>query len=330
MSDAELIELAISTAKGIGRAVSPNPGVGAVIQTTDGARFVGHTQPPGGAHAEIMALHAAADAGAATRGATLAVTLEPCSHWGRTGPCTEAILAAGIARVVVGVLDPDALVAGSGIARLRQAGVEVVEGVGRDLVEDQLLFYLHHRRTGRPFVTLKLAASLDGRSAAPDGTSQWITSEESRVDAHRLRATHDVIVVGAGTVRADDPSLTVRHVAGPDPRRVVLGRAPANANVHPCDEMSGDLIDVVDTLGLQGVLSVLVEGGATVAAAFHAAGLVDEYVIYVAPVLFGGDDALGMFRGRGAPTLAEVVRGDFRSVERFGPDLKVTMRPTRP
>jgi diaminohydroxyphosphoribosylaminopyrimidine deaminase / 5-amino-6-(5-phosphoribosylamino)uracil reductase len=326
IADADLMAAALRAALGIARSVSPNPGVGAAIGCVDGRVFVGHTQPPGGAHAEVMALRAAADAGASVVGATLASTLEPCNHTGRTGPCTEAILDAGIARVIVGLRDPDVLVAGTGIERLRTGGVGVVVDAAVDEVEEQLEFYLHHRRTGRPFVTLKLASSLDGRTAAPDRTSQWITSEAARVDAHRMRAEHDAILVGAGTVRADDPTLTVRHVDGPDPLRVVLGHVASTAKVQPCVEMSAPLGGVLEQLSAQGVLSVLVEGGATVAAAFHASGLVDRYVIYVAPVLFGGDDALGLFSGPGASTITEVFRGAFESVEQLGPDLKLVLR----
>jgi diaminohydroxyphosphoribosylaminopyrimidine deaminase / 5-amino-6-(5-phosphoribosylamino)uracil reductase len=329
-SDWQLMQAALDVAAGIGRSVSPNPGVGAAVQTLDGRCFVGHTEPPGGAHAEIVALRSAVRAGASVVGATIATTLEPCNHTGRTGPCTEAILAAGVARVVVGLVDPDPLVAGTGIARLREGGVAVViSDAAASAVEAQLAYYLHHRRTGRPFVTLKLASSLDGRTAAPDRTSQWITSETARVDAHRMRADHDAILVGAGTVRDDNPTLTVRHVEGPDPLRVVLGRAAPTANVQPCIEMTGSLSSVLDALGARGVLSVLVEGGATVAAAFHAAGLIDRYVLYVAPVLFGGDDALGLFRGPGAATMAEVFRGAFESVETLGVDLKLVVRPAR-
>ncbi len=156
---------------------------------------------------------------------------------------------------------------------------------------------------------LKLAASLDGRTAAPDRTSRWITGEAARADAHRLRAESDAVLVGAGTVRADDPELTVRHVAGRDPLRVVLGQAPPGARVHPCVEMDGDLGDVLDDLGARDVLQVLVEGGAGVAGAFHRAGLVDHYVVYLAPVLFGGDDAPGLFSGAGAATMSDVWRG---------------------
>jgi diaminohydroxyphosphoribosylaminopyrimidine deaminase/5-amino-6-(5-phosphoribosylamino)uracil reductase len=230
---------------------------------------------------------------------------------------------AGVARVVVGILDPDNRVAGRGVGRLRRAGVTV--DVGADAVAAQLAPYLVHRRTGRPLVVVKLAASLDGRTAAPDGTSQWITGDAARADAHRLRAESDAVLVGAGTVRADDPSLTVRHVEGSDPLRVVLGRAPEGARVHPALELDGDLGDVLDALGGKGVLQLLVEGGATVAGAFHRAGLVDRYVVYLAPALFGGDDARGLFAGPGAATMAEVWRGRITGVRHLGDDLRIDL-----
>ena len=201
---------AIEAAAAVRTTTSPNPWVGTVV-VDDGGRIVatGATQPPGGAHAEREALR---HAGAAARGATLVTTLEPCSHTGRTPPCVDAIVDAGIRRVVVGIEDPDPKVAGQGIAALRAAGIDVTVGVEAAAVEAQLAPYLTHRRTGRPYVVLKLAATVDGRTAAPDGTSQWITGEAARADAHRLRAESDAVLVGAGTVRADDPSLTVRHV----------------------------------------------------------------------------------------------------------------------
>jgi diaminohydroxyphosphoribosylaminopyrimidine deaminase/5-amino-6-(5-phosphoribosylamino)uracil reductase len=172
---------------------------------------------------------------------------------------------------------------------------------------------------------LKLAATVDGRIAAPDGSSQWVTGDEARTDAHRLRALSDAVLVGAGTVRADDPSLTVRHVEGRDPLRVVLGRATAAAKVQPATEMQGDLGDILDQLGKQDVVQLLVEGGARVAHDFHAAGLVDRYVVYLAPALAGGDDATAMFTGPGAPTMGELWRGRFVNVERLGPDLKLEL-----
>ena len=300
----------------------PNPWVGAVLVTADGAVHEGATSAPGGPHAEIEALRAAGEAAA---GATLYVTLEPCNHQGRTPPCTAAIIAAGVRRVVVGVEDPDGRVRGNGIATLRSAGIDVELGPGADAVRAQLSPYIKHRTTGRPWVVLKLAASLDGRTAAPDGSSQWITGEAALDDAHRLRAESGAVLVGAGTVRVDDPSLTVRRVTGPDPLRVVLGHAPAGAKVQPALEMDGDLGDVLDELGRRGVLQLLVEGGAGVARAFHEAGLVDRYVLYLAPALFGGDDARGLFAGPGAPTIADVWRGRIVDVTRVGDDLRVEL-----
>jgi diaminohydroxyphosphoribosylaminopyrimidine deaminase/5-amino-6-(5-phosphoribosylamino)uracil reductase len=229
----------------------------------------------------------------------------------------------------VAIGDPDPQVAGQGIERLRTAGITVDVGVSAGEAAELLGPYLHHRRTGRPMVVLKLAASLDGRTAAPDGSSRWITGPEARADAHALRAASDAVVVGAGTVRADDPALTVRDAAAPrgDPLRVVLGHAPADANVQPCMEHTGDLEALLEQLGAKGHLQVLVEGGATVAHAFHGAGLVDRYVLYLAPALFGGDDARGLFAGPGAPTIHDVWRGRVRSVGRLGADLRIDLDP---
>lgn len=337
---------AVALAETVRTRTSPNPWVGCVVVPagpTEGesggapdaggpAAHEGSTAPPGGPHAERIALDAAGDR---ARGATLYVTLEPCCHHGRTPPCTDAIIAAGVRRVVVGVTDPDAQVAGKGIERLRDAGIEVTVGTGADEVSEQLAPYLKHRRTGRPWVILKMAATLDGRTAAPDGTSRWLTGEVARADVHRLRSRCDAVLVGAGTVREDDPSLTVRLPPPEDvpedrqPLRVVLGSAPPRAKVQPALELSGDLGDVLDELGGRGVLSVLVEGGPTVAAAFHAGGLVDRYVFYLAPALFGGDDGRPLFAGPGAPTVADLWRGELLSVERLGGDLRVDFAAAR-
>ena len=274
---------AIELAAGVRSITSPNPWVGAVLVTSDGSTFGGATEAPGHRHAEVVALEAARAAGAVLEGATMYTTLEPCSHHGRTPPCTDAIIAADVARVVVGIEDPDTQVAGQGIDRLRSAGITVDVGVCADDVRSQLAPYVKHRTTGRPWVLLKLAASFDGRTAAPDGTSRWITGEAARADAHRLRAESDAVIVGAGTVRTDDPALTVRDAEGDDPLRVVLGRAPLGARVHPCVELEGSLPAVLDELGRRGIVQAMVEGGATVAGAFHREGLVDRYVLYLAP-----------------------------------------------
>ena len=327
MHDSEAMAQAITLASSVRVATSPNPWVGCVIEAADGQVFGGATEPPGGAHAEVVALRAA---GEAARGATAWVTLEPCSHTGRTGPCADALIAAGVRRVVVALEDPDPRVSGRGIERLRAAGIEVDLGVEADAVREQLAPYLKHRSTGRPWVVLKLASSLDGRTAAPDGTSQWITGGAARADAHQLRAESDAIVVGAGTVRADDPSLTVRHVPGRSPLRVVLGKAPAGAKVLPAIEHQGDLEALLDDLGTRGVLQVLVEGGASVAGAFHRGGLVDRYVFYVAPSIFGGDDARPLFAGPGAETMADLWRGSITAVTQLGGDLRLDVRPVAP
>ncbi len=322
------MDRAIALAAGVRTSTSPNPWVGCVIEAADGATwFEGATRPPGGPHAEAVAL---ATAGAHAAGATLFTTLEPCSHHGRTPPCVDAIVAAGIARVVVGIEDPDPHVRGTGIAALRAAGVDVEVGRHDDEVRAQLAPYLKHRSTGRPYVVLKLAATLDGRTAAGDGSSRWITGPGARADAHRLRAESDAVLVGAGTVRADDPSLTVRLVPGRDPLRVVLGHAPAGAKVHPALEMEGALDDILDRLGAQGVLQLLVEGGATVAGDFHRSGLVDRYVLYLAPALAGGDDARPLMTGPAAPTVADLWRGRIVDVARLGDDLRVELEPCSP
>jgi diaminohydroxyphosphoribosylaminopyrimidine deaminase/5-amino-6-(5-phosphoribosylamino)uracil reductase len=328
---------ALAAAEGVRGRTSPNPWVGAVVLSdSDGAHqwFAGATAPPGGPHAEVTALQSA---GGQARSGTLYVTLEPCSHHGRTPPCAQAIIESGVRRVVVAVEDPDPRVSGQGIAALRSAGLEVEVGVEEDAAREQLAAYLKHRRTGRPWVILKLAATLDGGIAAPDGSSQWITGEAARADAHRLRARSDAVLVGAGTVRADDPTLTVRLPAddpdfrGPDaqPIRVVLGRVPAGAAVAPALELHGDLGEVLDELGRRGVLEVLVEGGATVAHAFHSSGLVDRYVLYLAPALFGGNDARPLFAGPGAPTIDDLWRGHVQSVTSLGSDLRVELSPPK-
>jgi diaminohydroxyphosphoribosylaminopyrimidine deaminase/5-amino-6-(5-phosphoribosylamino)uracil reductase len=328
MSDVEHMRRALAQAATVRATTAPNPWVGCVLVPPErgpdaGSLFAGATAPPGGPHAEVTAL---ARAGESARGATLYVTLEPCAHHGRTPPCTDAIIAAGVARVVIGIEDPDERVTGRGVAALRDAGVEVTVGVAADEVAEQLAPYCKHRTTGQPWVVLKMAASLDGRTAAPDGSSRWITGEGAREDVHRLRALSDAILVGAGTVRADDPTLTVRLGDGIDraqPLRVVLGKAPAGAKVRPALELEGDLGEVLTELGRRGVLQLLVEGGARVAHDFHAAGLVDRYVLYLAPVLFGGDDGAPIFAGTGAGTIGDVWKGRLVSIAQLGEDIRV-------
>src|SRR6202166_107682 len=324
--DLAAMRRALALAASVRTRTSPNPWVGAVVVTPGGESYEGATAPPGGPHAEVVALRAARDR---ARGATVFVTLEPCAHHGRTPPCTGAIVASGAARVVVGVLDPDPQVSGRGVAELREQGITVEVGVGADEVSDQLAPYLKHRLTGRPWVVLKLAATLDGRIAAPDGSARWLTGDAARHDAHRLRALSDAVLVGAGTVRVDDPELTARVEPVPEhqPLRVVLGHAPDRARIHPALELSGEPGAVLDELGAKGVLQLLVEGGARVAHSFHAAGLVDRYVLYLAPALFGGDDAVPMFSGPGARRVDDVWRGRLVSVTQLGSDVRVELAP---
>ncbi len=320
---------------------SPNPSVGCVILDSDG-RFAGEgrTAPAGGPHAEAVALAAA---GGAARGGTAVVSLEPCDHFGRTGPCTGALMAAGVARVVVGVRDPNPVAAG-GLERLRAAGVAVVDGVREDEAREATIGWLTAVTRGRPFVVWKFAATLDGRSAAADGTSRWITSPEARADVHVLRSTVDAVVAGVGTVLADDAWLTVRgadgELAGRQPLRVVVdsfGRTPDSARV--CDRAAAtwiattadvgagldgrvDLLALGERLYARGVRTALLEGGPTLAGAFLRAGLVDRVVGYVAPKLLGaGAAALGP---AGVGSIGEAIELELVDVARIGPDLRFT------
>ena len=321
--DQMMMHEAVVAGQSVRGTTSPNPWVGCVIVSSEDHMVVGATQPPGGPHAEIEALRLA---GPAARGATMYVTLEPCAHHGRTPPCVGAIVAAGIKRVVVGVLDPDTKVNGEGVAYLQGAGIETTV-VDSEEVQTCLAPYLKHRATGRPWVILKLAASLDGRIAAPDGQSSWITGPAARADVHLLRSESDAILVGAGTVRVDNPQLTVREVPGSDPLRIVLGKIPNDALVLPALSRSGPLAPLLDELGKMDVIQLLVEGGAQVAAAFHHANLIDQYVFYYAPALFGGEDAKAMFAGPGVPTMHDLWRGHITAIKRLGDDLRIDLAP---
>ena len=303
----------------------PNPWVGAVLVCTNGAVHEGATQPPGNAHAEIIALQSAATAGDSTAGATLYTTLEPCSHTGRTGPCTEAIIAAGITHVFSAIADPDSKVAGTGFIALRAAGIEVTEDVCADEVTRQLAPYLHHRRTGRPFVMLKMATTLDARTSIPNGP-RWLTGNAAHTRVHQLRAESDAIVVGAGTVRNDDPELTVRHIEGPSPRRIVLSHNPVSvdAKVNPCTVWSESLDSLLDTLGGEGVLQLMVEGGPTVASAFHDQGLINQYVFHIAPIVSGSSEAPGVFVGDVQQELSHCA---VVSTTVMGDDVEIVLEP---
>jgi diaminohydroxyphosphoribosylaminopyrimidine deaminase/5-amino-6-(5-phosphoribosylamino)uracil reductase len=339
--------------------VSPNPMVGSLVIAA--GEVVGrgwYEGPSGSPHAEVRSLR---EAGDRARGATVICTLEPCNHHGATPPCTEALIDAGVARVVVAATDPNPLVDGTGLARLRAAGLEVRDGVCADEARRLNAAFERHVTTGVPFVIWKVATSLDGKTAARDGSSRWITSEAARLDAHRLRAWADAIVVGAGTVIADDPALTARHPELPEarpPLRVVVDGAgrvppaaevfdgsvptlvattvtgeralarslPAEIEVAVCAPDATDGVApaaLLDELGKRDVQGVVLEGGATLAWSFLRDGAVDRVVQYVAPRLIGGAEAPGAVMGEGFAPLAAAQDLTFVRVDRVGPDLRV-------
>lgn len=317
----------------------PNPRVGCVLVAPDGAVLgEGWHRGAGTPHAEVAALAAARAAGADPRGATAVVTLEPCSHTGRTGPCTGALIDAEVGRVVYAVADPGAT-SGGGAETLRAAGVEVIAGVGAAAGEALLEVWLHAVRTGRPWVTVKTAATLDGRIAASDGTSRWITSAPARAHAHAVRAEVDAIAVGTGTLLADDPALTARTatgtLAGHQPLRVIVGRrpVPADAAVRgPGGDLvhlaTHDVAEVLAALAAREVRHLLVEGGPALTTAFLRAGAVDEVHAYVAPVLLGtGTPVIGDL---GRPSITDALRLTTRAVHTLGPDVLVVARPEAP
>jgi diaminohydroxyphosphoribosylaminopyrimidine deaminase/5-amino-6-(5-phosphoribosylamino)uracil reductase len=322
LNDERWMRWALEISQSARRIAPPNPWVGAVLVGRDGEEIShGATSQPGGAHAEVVALERA---GSRALQATLYVTLEPCHHVGRTPPCTAAIVAAGVRRVVVAVKDPDPQVSGRGIAALREAGIDVELDVLSDEVSRELAPYLWHRRTKRPYVVLKVASTLDGRVAMVNGTSQWITSNEARLDAHEVRADSQAILVGAGTVRADDPTLTARTSSGVfEPLRVVLGRAPKNAKIHPCLERSGDLGEVLDELGDRGILQLLVEGGPRTASAFLQEGLVNRVLWYIAPAWAGSNGGLGALEQLRTETISDLRRGRILAVRLMGEDVRI-------
>jgi len=343
--------------RALGR-TSPNPAVGAVV--VKGGRVIagGHHARAGRPHAEVVALRRA---GARARGADLYTTLEPCDHQGRTPPCSVAILEAGIRRVLVGSLDPNPLVDGRGIARLRRSGVEVVEGVLADECDRLNEAWLVYIREGRPFVTLKAAVTLDGRLATRSGDSRWVTGEAARQWVHRLRDRVDAILVGSGTARADDPRLTTRLPGGRgrDPLRVVLSTGldlpgglallrggPPTLVVHASRRTRTfgprvetlrvkrgpggvSLPDLLAHLAARGVVHLLVEGGARIHASFLRAGLVDRMAVLVAPKL-AGSDGVPLAAMRGPERMAGALALEGVEVEPLGPDVLVTGRLATP
>ena len=342
-------------ARGLG-STSPNPVVGCVILDAEGRTAgEGFHQRAGGPHAEVHALRAA---GSRAEGGTAYVTLEPCNHTGRTGPCAEALIAAGVRRVVYAVGDPNPRATG-GADTLRAAGVQVEQGLLADKAEAGNTAWLTSVRLGRPYVLWKYAATLDGRIAAADATSRWITSAESRADVHRLRAEADAVVVGSGTARADDPQLGVRGIEGAvQPLRVVVDTSATavKPGARVLDSTAPTLVAVAEdaatahlpeasvlrlpraatgpglsvpalltALYERGVRSVLLEGGPVLAGSFVAAGAVDKVVGYLAPVLLGAGPAA--LADAGISTLTGALRLDMTEAVRLGPDLRITAVP---
>lgn len=335
---------------------SPNPAVGAVVVQGEVVVGRGHTSPPGGPHAEVVAL---AQAKERARGATLYVSLEPCAHHGRTPPCTEAILRAGIARVVAAMEDPHDIVAGRGFHALRTAGVQVDVGVREAEAQRLLEAYVKHVRTGIPFGLLKCALSLDGKIATRTGDSRWVSGEAARKFTHRLRQDFDAVAVGVGTVLRDDPQLNVRLPRKRrDPVRIVLdsrARTPPSARLFgpggpvwiavtrqaPAErlqalEAKGATIltvseaegrvsvhDLFRQLGEKGITSVLIEGGGEVAASALEAGVIDRVLFFIAPCLVGGRDAPTPVEGVGVARMTDALRLECVRVRRVGADLAV-------
>lgn len=361
----EFMQVALNNAqRAVGR-TRPNPNVGCVIVQGETIVGQGFTSPAGGPHAEVVALR---EAGSAARGADVYVTLEPCSHHGRTPPCVDALIAAGVARVVVGMRDPNPLIDGQGLARLRDAGIVVETGVLGDACAEMNRGFAHFITTKLPWVVAKMAQSLDGRVSTRLGASRWITSEASRDYAHVLRDTCDGILVGIGTVMADDPQLTTRRPGGRDPVRIVLdtqARTPptsklaalASTSTAPTWLMVGedadanrvaaltdkgvrverlplangklDLQAVAKRLAALELVTVLVEGGPRVLGGFVDAKLVSEVVAFIAPRIIGGDGAKSTVGGLGAGELAEALELDNIRVERAGIDVVVHARVRR-
>jgi len=347
--------------KGLG-STSPNPAVGAVI--TNRGRIIsrGWHRRAGGPHAEIEALAGLGPGGSAPRDSVMYVTLEPCCHHGRTPPCTDALISSGIRKVVIGAPDPNPKVAGGGVRALSRAGIEVVSGVLEPECTELNEAYNHFITTGRPFVTVKLAVTLDGRIATSTGESRWITGERARAYVHRMRARNDAVMVGANTVAHDDPSLTVRSVRGADPLRVVVDsgfatplaarmflprtdcgspnavvfttRAADRAKVAGARELgvdvavvkrSADGVDlgrVVEELGAREVTSLLVEGGGTLSASLIRAGLVQKLAVFIAPAVIGGD-GLPALGPLGIGSIADIQRLRDVRTRRLGADICV-------
>lgn len=364
-ADVAFMDMALDLARRGAGWTSPNPMVGAVVVRDGRVIGKGFHQRVGGPHAEV---HAIDDAGPAAGGATLYVTLEPCNHSGRTPPCTEKILSAGIKKVVVAMDDPNPDVSGGGNDRLRGAGVEVVSGVREAEARRLNEIFIKYIRTRSSFVLVKCAATLDGRIATRTGDSRWVSGEASRAFIHELRHAYDGIMVGMGTVRADDPGLTARRpgLDSKDPVRIILdarldipldrkvlapesaaGTLIATRPGPPADKRAAiektgarvleaplcdgriDLARLMPLLGKMGIASLLIEGGGTVLGSAFAAKIVDKVNFFFSPRILGGDDGVPICRGRGPERMADAVRLTDVSVHRFDEDVMVSGYPAR-
>ncbi|MHB8156720.1 MAG: bifunctional diaminohydroxyphosphoribosylaminopyrimidine deaminase/5-amino-6-(5-phosphoribosylamino)uracil reductase RibD [Desulfocucumaceae bacterium] len=358
MKEKLYMQMALDLAAAAMGRTSPNPMVGAVLVKNGQVVGKGYHARAGTPHAEVMALK---DAGESARGATLYVTLEPCCHRGRTGPCTEAVIEAGVNRVVAAMADPNPLVAGKGFKRLEEAGLELGVGLLEQEARDLNEVFIKYITTGKPFVVLKAAVSLDGKIATRTGESQWITGPGAREWGHRLRNRYDAVMVGINTVLSDNPSLTTRlPEGGRDAVRIVLdsqARTPLGSNILksspgaaaiiittsgapeekvsclreagaevlmvPAREGRVDMAAALSELAARGITGILIEGGGQVHASALASGIVDKVVWFIAPLLIGGNDAPGPLGGRGPERLSEAVGLERVNVSRIGDDIVV-------
>lgn len=308
----------------------PNPWVGAVVVKDGKIVGEGHTQPPGGAHAEVVAIQQAAEM---TKSASLFVTLEPCSHHGRTPPCTEAIIQAGIKKVFVGLIDPDPNVSGSGIAKLRDHQIAVQTGLLQQEIASTLAPYLFHREKGRPYIVLKSAMSLDGRIAAKDYSSKWISSEEAREDVQKLRAESQAILIGANTARFDKPRLTVRSFSN-TPLRVVYAPSGDIPEEGPLFDRSlgktliyrNSVEAMLEDLAKQGVIQLLVEGGSGLNGLLMSKGLVNQIVVYIGPRIIG-DQGIPLFRKLPYETLTDCPELELVETKQLGQSCRLIFNP---
>ncbi|KAB2338139.1 bifunctional diaminohydroxyphosphoribosylaminopyrimidine deaminase/5-amino-6-(5-phosphoribosylamino)uracil reductase RibD [Cytobacillus depressus] len=359
MQDQKYMELALTMARTTSGQTSPNPKVGAVVVKDGEVLGFGAHLKAGTPHAEVHALQAA---GERARGADMYVTLEPCSHFGKTPPCADLIIRSGVKRVVVAELDPNPLVAGQGVAKLKAAGVEVEIGIGKEEAHSINEHFFHYIQTNTPYVTIKAAASLDGKTAAKTGDSKWITSPESRLDVHQLRHEHDAILTGVNTIIQDNPHLTTRLPrGGKNPIRIVLDthlRTPLESNVIqdqavktiiytgndidskkadtfrnlgieicPLSKSTIDINEVLFDLGKRKIMSILVEGGSEIHSSFIKSNAFQQIILYIAPKIIGGKSAIPFVGGSGVELVQFANKLQFESVQHIGCDLKIIAKP---